>query len=216
MKFPESPHLYRIGDDWYLLIAEGGTERGHAVSIARGPSPQVFFGRRQQHLAARIRATVSVVGTVGLEVRIDAEHSLGLECFQGRVHAIAVVGEIRSVLGDVEVSDDECDLEIRMTPATGAAFSTSRGPDRLQVGVNLLDRFVELGSMDGRYLSTEVAGGMTGRMIGVTCRSGDVLVRSLEYSGSDDATALFTGSDADVVLVGGPGAGSWATDLQSR
>ena len=24
---------------WYLLIAEGGTERGHAVSIARGPSP---------------------------------------------------------------------------------------------------------------------------------------------------------------------------------
>ena len=25
---PEAPHLYRIGDYWYLLIAEGGTERG--------------------------------------------------------------------------------------------------------------------------------------------------------------------------------------------
>ena len=25
-KFPEGPHLYRIGDWWYLLIAEGGTE----------------------------------------------------------------------------------------------------------------------------------------------------------------------------------------------
>ena len=35
---PEAPHLYRIGDRWYLLIAEGGTERGHAVSIARGTS----------------------------------------------------------------------------------------------------------------------------------------------------------------------------------
>jgi hypothetical protein len=34
-KFPEGPHLYRIGDWWYLLIAEGGTERGHAVAFAR-------------------------------------------------------------------------------------------------------------------------------------------------------------------------------------
>ena len=33
-KFPEGPHLYRIGEWWYLLIAEGGTERGHAVTIA--------------------------------------------------------------------------------------------------------------------------------------------------------------------------------------
>ena len=30
--------LQRAGT-WYLLVAEGGTERGHAVSIARGPSP---------------------------------------------------------------------------------------------------------------------------------------------------------------------------------
>jgi beta-xylosidase len=36
---PEGPHLYRRGAHWYLLVAEGGTDRGHAVSIARGPSP---------------------------------------------------------------------------------------------------------------------------------------------------------------------------------
>ena len=36
---PEAPHLYRIGEWWYLMIAEGGTGAGHAVSIARGPSP---------------------------------------------------------------------------------------------------------------------------------------------------------------------------------
>lgn len=36
---PEAPHLLERGGIWYLLIAEGGTERGHAVSIARGPSP---------------------------------------------------------------------------------------------------------------------------------------------------------------------------------
>ncbi|MEV5885242.1 family 43 glycosylhydrolase [Streptomyces sp. NPDC052020] len=32
---PEGPHLYRVGEWWYLLLAEGGTERGHAVTIAR-------------------------------------------------------------------------------------------------------------------------------------------------------------------------------------
>lgn len=31
----EGPHLYRIDGWWYLLVAEGGTERGHVVSIAR-------------------------------------------------------------------------------------------------------------------------------------------------------------------------------------
>ncbi len=41
--FPEGPHLYRIGDWWYLLIAEGGTERGHSVSIARGTRPDGPF-----------------------------------------------------------------------------------------------------------------------------------------------------------------------------
>jgi beta-xylosidase len=39
LQYPEAPHLIRRGQHWYLLIAEGGTERGHAVSIARGPSP---------------------------------------------------------------------------------------------------------------------------------------------------------------------------------
>lgn len=37
--FPEAPHLYEVDGTWYLMVAEGGTERGHSVSIARGPSP---------------------------------------------------------------------------------------------------------------------------------------------------------------------------------
>lgn len=41
--FPEAPHLYHIGEWWYLLIAEGGTERGHAVTIARSVSPEGPF-----------------------------------------------------------------------------------------------------------------------------------------------------------------------------
>lgn len=43
LMFPEAPHLYEIDGTWYLLIAEGGTERGHSVSIARGTRPDGPF-----------------------------------------------------------------------------------------------------------------------------------------------------------------------------
>jgi xylan 1,4-beta-xylosidase len=35
----EAPHLYRIGDFYYLMVAEGGTARGHMINIARSRSP---------------------------------------------------------------------------------------------------------------------------------------------------------------------------------
>jgi xylan 1,4-beta-xylosidase len=38
-RYPEAPHLYRIGGRYYLLIAEGGTEYGHMVTVARSDSP---------------------------------------------------------------------------------------------------------------------------------------------------------------------------------
>ncbi len=35
---PEGPHLYKINGKYYLMIAEGGTELGHMVTIARSNS----------------------------------------------------------------------------------------------------------------------------------------------------------------------------------
>lgn len=37
--FPEAPHLYRRNGWYYLMIAEGGTEYGHMVTIARSRGP---------------------------------------------------------------------------------------------------------------------------------------------------------------------------------
>jgi xylan 1,4-beta-xylosidase len=36
---PEAPHMYKIGGLYYLMIAEGGTEYGHMVTIARSNDP---------------------------------------------------------------------------------------------------------------------------------------------------------------------------------
>lgn len=40
---PEGPHLYHRGDWWYLIAAEGGTDRGHAVTVARSRRPDGPF-----------------------------------------------------------------------------------------------------------------------------------------------------------------------------
>ncbi len=37
-RFLESPHLYKIGEYYYLMAAEGGTEYGHMITYARGES----------------------------------------------------------------------------------------------------------------------------------------------------------------------------------
>lgn len=40
---PEAPHLYHIGDYYYLLIAEGGTEHYHCAAIARSRTVLGFY-----------------------------------------------------------------------------------------------------------------------------------------------------------------------------
>lgn len=294
-KFPEGPHLYRVGDWWYLLIAEGGTERGHAVTIARSRSPRGpfepgpanpilthrgtdhpvqstghadlvqradgtwaivyhgvrargsspewhvlgretfasevvwrdgwpvlagslepgtpdagapawvgasrfpdgadhrrgldgpgFSGIRQEHFYTTTRADLLVEGVGGLSIRIDPRHALDLEYGSGTVRAVWAIGDIRHELGSRPATGDVV-LEIRTRPSQGHEFSTARGPDRVIAGVVDSDGFHQLGEIDGRYLSTEVAGGMTGRMIGVFASAGRVDSRSFDYTGTDSA-----------------------------
>ncbi len=64
---------------------------------------------------------------------------------------------------------------IRAEPSGGQP-GQRQGPDRLVLGAEGAEGFVELASFDGRYLSTEVAGGFTGRVIGVEALGAEALV----------------------------------------
>ena len=65
LKFPEAPHLYHRGDSWYLVIAEGGTERGHGVSVARGPSPEGPFEGHPANPVLSARSTSRPIQNTG-------------------------------------------------------------------------------------------------------------------------------------------------------
>ncbi|MEW1830973.1 glycoside hydrolase family 43 protein [Streptomyces sp. NPDC088196] len=314
LQHPEAPHLYRVGDWWYLLLAEGGTAHGHSVSIARARSPRgpwepapanpilthrstdlpiqstghadlvtapdgtwwmvllgtrprgwfpgfhvlgretfltpvewvdgwprvgpvqeqhpapaawhpvqlppvrddfdaptlaaswisprsrpddtwsltrrpgwltldatsgpVLIGRRQQHLDCRASVRLDPgSGRAGLSVRIDEAHHYDIEVAGGAATVFARIGPVRQRIADHALEPGPVTLTVAIT-ATGAA---TRGPDTLTFSVEGAEGAVELAELDGRYLSTQVAGGFTGRVIGMYATEGEAAFDWFDY-----------------------------------
>ncbi len=313
---PEGPHLYRRGSWWYLLVAEGGTGPGHAVSVARAPGPtgpfetcpanpvlthrstghpvqstghadlveladgswaMVHLGVRprgsfpkyhvngretflagvdwvddwpvvvedrfavplvdtafddgfpgpdlhprwiapgvdprsfaqpaegggirllpgrapeareaERLLAVRTRdaewtvAATVPAGDMALVLRADDAHWVALERIGDDVSVRMVVGPLDQVLARHTGPGTAAALAMRAVGTDGLP-GFRKGPDRIELGVLEDDGLRVLASVDGRYLSTEVAGGFTGRVVGVEALGGEALLSRFAYTGS--------------------------------
>ena len=310
LAWPESPHLYRVDDWWYLVIAEGGTERGHCITVARsreidgqfvgaphnpifshrstsdvvqnaghgdlvqtpggdwamvylaarvsGITPGFHVNGRETFLAgvdwidgwpvvdeARFEVPRSDTGFVdqfeapdlhlrwispggsaalwtrqhssGLEltaasdgsrrllavrtrdgswtasarihsrsggvrvmVRLDDDHWCAITASENEVSATLTIAAGSIELGRSEVTDAELELWIRAR-APIPAHNAPVGPDMLELGYTQQATERVLGVFDGRYLSTEVAGGFTGRVVGVSPVYGAAVISSFSY-----------------------------------
>ncbi|MCD9873390.1 glycoside hydrolase family 43 protein [Streptomyces guryensis] len=152
---------------------------------ARGASldePDVIFvGRRQQHLTCGARTRIDPAeGRGGLAVRLDEEHHYEIEASEGEVRLLSRIGPLNSVVASRPVPAGPVVLGVRVS---GTPLRDARtGPDVLTFGVEEPDgTFTELGTLDGRYLSTEVAGGFTGRVIGMYAAAGTVHFDWFDY-----------------------------------
>ncbi|KQW08169.1 beta-xylosidase [Leifsonia sp. Root4] len=83
MMAAEGPHLHRVGEYWYLFLAEGGTERGHCVTVARASSPRGPFEPCPQNPVFTHRSSAHPVQNVG--------HADLVEAPDGR-HAVVYLG----------------------------------------------------------------------------------------------------------------------------
>ncbi|QHC58795.1 glycoside hydrolase family 43 protein [Rathayibacter sp. VKM Ac-2760] len=171
-------------------IAPGAVPASFASPSAEGL--RLLAGRAPQSPAAErllaVRATeqtwtasVEGEGDLSLTVRIDDEHQAMVERVGGVVRARLVVGPLDQVLEEREDLGALAHLVARADPFGGQP-GQRQGPDRIVLGAEGPEGFVELASFDGRYLSTEVAGGFTGRVIGVEALGADALVTRFTLS----------------------------------
>jgi xylan 1,4-beta-xylosidase len=162
---------------------------------ARGESlddPDItFVGRRQQHLSCRARTLADAAeGRGGLAVRLDERHHYELEVADGEVRVSARIGPLRQIVGTQPAPSGPVVLRIEAHASMTGLGHPLREPDLLSFGTeDPAGVFTVLAELDGRYLSTEVAGGFTGRVIGLYAAEGIVRFDWFDYEPLGEAQA---------------------------
>ncbi|MEU8023517.1 glycoside hydrolase family 43 protein [Micromonospora haikouensis] len=180
----------RPAESWSL------TERpGWLTLRARGASldePDVtFVGRRQQHLSCRVRTLVDATGgRGGLAVRLDERHHYEIEAGDGEVRVLARIGSVLSTVATRPVGAGPVCLRVDVVAPSPGDWHPAKEPDVLRFGIEAADGTYDvLGTLDGRYLSTEVAGGFTGRVVGMYAGAGSVSFDWFDYEPGDAVRA---------------------------
>ncbi|WP_155056753.1 glycoside hydrolase family 43 protein [Streptomyces blattellae] len=148
-----------------------------------------FVGRRQQHHDCRAAARLDArTGRAGLSVRMDEAHHYDLEVSGGEASVIARIGPLRQRVAVHALPSGPVTLVARtrtsdLVPPTGrdALGVRAGGPDTVAFSLESPDGTVPLAELDGRYLSTQVAGGFTGRVIGMYVTEGSAAFDWFEY-----------------------------------
>ena len=154
------------------------------VMLRAGRSPEDASARRLLAVRASDHewtASVRAHGDVAVTLRIDDAHQAMVERVGEVVTARVVIGPTDQVLARRSDLGDDAELAIRVVPFGGQP-GQRQGPDRVMLGAIRSGKFLELASFDGRYISTEVAGGFTGRVVGVEALGSNAVVTAFAYS----------------------------------
>ncbi|AGA59016.1 beta-xylosidase [Thermobacillus composti KWC4] len=81
--YPEGPHLYKINGWYYLMIAEGGTEYGHMVTIARSRTPYGPYESNPNNPILSNRSTSKPIQATGHADLVQAEDGSWWAVFLG-------------------------------------------------------------------------------------------------------------------------------------
>ncbi|WP_433432778.1 glycoside hydrolase family 43 protein [Nonomuraea sp. CA-141351] len=163
------PRITKERPDWLTLHARGASLDERDVA---------FLGHRAQHLRWRARTLIDPShGRGGLAVRLDERHHYEIEAGDGRVQVIARIGSVRSVVAEHAVTPAPMVLTVE-TGEPRVPGDACAEPDTLSFGI---EGSPALAILDGRYLSTEVTGGFTGRVIGMYAATGAVHFDWFDY-----------------------------------
>ncbi|MCT9821285.1 glycoside hydrolase family 43 protein [Microbacterium sp. W1N] len=175
----------------FTAPARGG---GLTVAAGRGPGIPLLCVRpvdEEWTVDARLHTEA---GVAALEVRIDDAHTYALVHDGAAVSAVLTIGPAVAMLGSVATGPDAT-VRVRVRLPEPTSPWGEPQPDLVDLVVVGADGAeTVLASADGRYLSTEVAGLFTGRVVGVRAVSGEVVVRSFSYTSAPASGGAVAGA----------------------
>jgi beta-xylosidase len=148
----------------------------HGTDATLDDDEPVFVGRRQQHQQCRVRALVDPGSSAeaGLAVVMDESFHYEVAVRGDEVVAHVHIPSLDLIVGSAPRPSDDVVLVVETRPHP-------HGPDVVVLGVEEEGELRVLAEVDGRYLSTEVAGGFTGRVIGMYAVGGDAAFDWFDY-----------------------------------
>ncbi|MFK0021189.1 hypothetical protein [Streptomyces sp. NPDC090798] len=158
---------------------------GEGLRLLAGRVPAATDAERLLAVRARDASWTATAtlpeGDAALVVRIDDAHWAAVERRRGTLSARAVIGPLDQILATADGIAAEYPMALRAVAHT-EQYSFAKGPDEIHLGYLADDEFRTLATIDGRYISTEVAGGFTGRVIGVEALGADALLTRFTYA----------------------------------
>ncbi|WP_105567824.1 glycoside hydrolase family 43 protein [Microbacterium halophytorum] len=182
-RFPEASAPTGFADDFDRMDARWVSPSVRAAAFASAASGLTLSSGRTADAAEQTRVLCTRVtahewdaaamladGDGALSVRIDATHWYAIEAVGDRIRARIVSHPFDQVLGEADRPvTANLAIRARLIPRTQRG---NRGPDIVSLGFIANGEFTSLADVDGRYLSTELAGGFTGRMLGLEALGG--------------------------------------------
>jgi hypothetical protein len=174
----------RLDSRW--VVPAGEPERVAAPNPAGGIRLTPLANGSPGLLCTRVRdlgwaAEATIAGAGSFLLRIDDRYCYGLTVQEAHVQAWAQLGDLRHELGSA-VGGTETTLRIESVPASSPTVPLGHGgPDDVVLSVATEAGSTELGRLDGRHLSTEVASGFTGRMLAIQGAESPGTVLSVSY-----------------------------------
>ncbi|MEY4390453.1 MAG: hypothetical protein RLZZ400_196 [Actinomycetota bacterium] len=179
---PVSESLDRNSEPPAQWITPGGWAHELIEKTPDGLMVNGYVGRRQTTPIFEVRAKLSGDDLHGLGVGIDSKHHFSLVRTGNKVAAMWAIGSRYFELESVDITGSSFEFCIKAEETVAEGFHRG-GPDNLVASLRYANGEVkELARIDGKYISTEVAGGMTGRVIGIIA-AGPTLLESWSYEG---------------------------------
>ncbi|WP_307848848.1 glycoside hydrolase family 43 protein [Microbispora oryzae] len=189
-------------DGSWSLTERPGWLTLHATGPTLDRPGHTFVGRRQQHHDCRFRVRLDPgSGRAGVSVRLDEAHHYDLEVHEGVASVNARIGPLRQTVarravppGPVTLVVEDRTTDLLPPSLVGPVDADGEpvgvgvgGPDTLGFSVEVDGVPALLAELDGRYLSTEVATGFTGRVVGMYVTEGSAAFDWFEYEATGHA-----------------------------